>query len=337
MGWHIIKRISRKEIQPFEVEKPRLEAKVRQDPRFEEAKAQLLRRIRKENNFRENKELLDRFVTTLPDTFTTFRWKPPAEPSTEELFRLGKDYVVTLGEFTDYLAKSTRQRVTYAREGSPETVARKLYEQFVDDQLLKYEETQLEKRYPEFRNLMREYEEGILLFEATKIEVWDKAAQDSVGLRAFYEKAPERYRWEPRAETTIYRVGYSFKNEAREILSYARTHTAEEVKAKFNTDDVIKVTTEKAIVEKSRNPQLSTIEWKVGAVTGITENARARSLVFTKIENIIPAQNKTLQEARGYVIADYQDYLERQWVEELRKRYKVKVDQKVFKSLIREQ
>jgi peptidyl-prolyl cis-trans isomerase SurA len=73
----------------------------------------------------------------------------------------------------------------------------------------------------------------------------------------------------------------------------------------------------------------------VGGITGILENRRARSLTFTKIEDILPEQNKSLQEARGYVIADYQDYLEQEWVKTLRAKYKVKIDQKVFRSLIR--
>lgn len=335
LGWHIIKRISRKEIQPFPTEKPRLEGRVRKDARFEAAKKALLVKIRKNSNFEENAGLLNEFIGALTDTFTTFRWKAPSPASTATLFSLNGDYKVTLGEYAEYMAKANRDRVTYAREGDIESVARRLYASFIDDRLLKYEESQLENRYPEFRSLMREYEEGILLFEATKMEVWDKAAQDTTGLEKFYEGVAGKYRWAPRAKTTVYRIGTKFQEEAAAIRDYAQNHTAEEVKAKFNTDEVTKLVTEEETYEKFRNTDLSAIGWKVGAMTELDVNERSRNIKFLKIEEIMAETNKTLSEARGYVIADYQDQLERQWVADLRKNYEVNIDQKVFRSLIK--
>lgn len=335
LGWHIIKRISRKEIQPFQTEKARLEGKVREDARFEEAKKALLVRIRTESNFQENSNLLDQYITNLTDTFTTFRWKAPAQLSQDVLFSLEGGYEVTLGDLQTYYGKATRDRVTYAREGDKASVARRLYASFVDDQLLKYEESQLENRYPEFRNLMREYEEGILLFEATKMEVWDKASQDSVGLANFFKGIAGKYRWAPRARTTVYRISTNYKDQAEAIRAFAADHTAEEVKAKFNADEEVIVVTEEVTYEKFRNTDLSEITWEPGAMTSVIENQRSRSLKFFKIEEVIPEGNKTLGEARGYVIADYQDQLEKQWVEDLRSSYKVNIDQRVFRSLVR--
>lgn len=335
LGWHIIKRISRKDIQPFSMEKARLEGEVRKDPRFEEAKKALLVRIQDENNFNENTSLLNEYIGSLPDTFVTFRWKAPAIVSPEVLFSLDGGYDVTLGEFENYMSKATRDRVTLGRGGNSESVARTLYDQFVDDQLLKYEEAQLEKRYPEFRSLMREYEEGILLFEATKMEVWDKASQDTLGLEKFFEGVEGKYRWAPRAKTTVYRIGMNNQALVDSIRLYAKTHTAEEVKEYFNSDEAVVVVTEEAAFEKFRSAELGDVAWEAGAVTSAVENQRSRSLKFFKIEEILPASNKTLKEARGYVIADYQDQLEKQWVEKLRKDYEVKINQKVFRSLIR--
>ncbi len=213
-------------------------------------------------------------------------------------------FKATLGDLQTFYGKATRDRVTYAREGNKENVARRLYATFVDDQLLKYEETQLEKRYPEFRNLMREYEEGILLFEATKMEVWDKASQDSVGLANFFAGVAGKYRWAPRAKTTVYRISTNYQDQAEAIRNFAATHTAEEVKAEFNTDEQVKVVTEEVTYEKFRNTELSETTWEVGAMTDLIENQRSRSLKFFKIEELLPEGNKTLKEARGQVIAD---------------------------------
>ncbi len=334
-GWHIIKRISLKPIQPFSVEKARLDGIIRKDPRFEEAKAGMLTRIRRESNFRENAQLLDGYITSLPDSFVTFRWKAPQQPSKETLFTLGKDYKVTLGDFTNYLGDQTRQRASLARQGTAQDAARNLYQQFINDQLLKYEEAQLEVKYPEFKALMREYEEGILLFEATKLEVWDRASQDSLGLERFFATATGKYSWLERGRITTYRVGMSYKDQVAGIQEFARTHTAEEVKAKFNTAEAVVVTSEEGLYEKGRNPITAKMLWKVGGMSLAEDNTRSRSVVFYKIEEIVPPGPKTLNEARGYVVADYQDQLERDWVDGLRRKFKVQINQKIFDSLVR--
>jgi peptidyl-prolyl cis-trans isomerase SurA len=265
----------------------------------------------------------------------TFRWKAPQPPSKETLFTLGKDYRVTLGDFTNYLGDQTRQRAGLARQGTPQDAARNLYQQFINDQLLKYEEIQLEVKYPEFKALMREYEEGILLFEATRQEVWDRASQDSVGLERFFATATGKYSWLERGRITTYRVGMSYKDQVASIQEFARTHTAEEVKAKFNTAEGVVVTSEEGLYEKGRNPITAKMLWKVGGMSLAEDNTRSRSVVFYKIEEIVPPGPKTLNEARGYVIADYQDQLERDWVEGLRRKFKVQINQKIFDSLVR--
>ena len=335
VGWHIIKRISLKGLQPFAIEKARLDGIIRKDPRFEEAKLQMLDRIRVDNQFTENTSLLEGFLASLPDSFVTFRWKAPQPPSKDRLFSLKNNYVVTLGEFTDYLGDATRERATLAREGSAADVGRILYEQFIDDQLLKYEERQLETKFPEFKALMREYEEGILLFEATKMEVWDRATQDTVALDAFFKSVANKYSWLERGRIVTYRVAQEHKDKVTAIQEYAKTHTPEEVKNRFNTAEATVVTTDEAVHEKGRNPLTAKMLWQVGAVSAPEESNRSRGTLLYQLVEIIPPAPKTLNEARGYVIADFQDKLERDWVASLQKKYAVQINKAVFESLIR--
>lgn len=89
IGWHLIKRISRRSIQPFETEKNRLELKIKQDPRHYEARTAMLDRIRRENNFKEYPEVLQKFIASQNDTFFTFKWRAPDVKSEEPLFALG--------------------------------------------------------------------------------------------------------------------------------------------------------------------------------------------------------------------------------------------------------
>ncbi len=93
-----------------------------------------------------------------------------------------------------------------AKTTSPQDVAKSLYQDWLDDLCISYEEARLEDKYPDFRSLMREYEEGILLFEVTKMMVWDKASQDSTGLREFFSTHRQNYMWPERAEVTTITV-----------------------------------------------------------------------------------------------------------------------------------
>jgi len=336
IGWHIIKRISRPGIQPFDQQRSRLEQAVSKDSRLGISKAKMLAKIKKESNYQENLKVYNRFVETLNDTFLNFRWRPKIANPQDILFTLGKDFKPTLGEFGEYLRRSSRDRMRLARTGDVKGVARTLFDKFVDEQVLKFEETQLEIRNPDFKALMREYEEGILLFEATKMLVWDKASQDTVGLEKFFKGIVGKYKWRERANIEIYRISKQYESQANAIRDYAVAHTAEEVKAKFNTADQIIVNVEEKKLEKGRHPQVNKLRWEANSVTAIAVNDNTNTISFNKIISLLPPSNKTLQEARGYVIADFQDHLEREWIKELRKKYKVKIDEAVYKSLIKE-
>ncbi len=336
LGWHIIKRISRPGIQPFEREKSRLEQAVSKDSRLAIAKAKKLAEIKKQGNYREHKEVYDSFVSGLDKNFLTFRWRPNLPKPDQTLFTLGKNFKPTLGEFGEYLGRSSRDRMRLARSGDVNGVVRALYDSFVDEQVMKFQETQLEITNPDFKALMREYEEGILLFEATKMLVWDKASQDSVGLEKFFKGIVGKYKWRERAKVEIYRISKQYESQAKAIRDYAVAHTGEEVKAKFNTEDQIVVNVEEKLLEKGRHPQVNKLRWEIGTVTALDINDKTNTISFNKVLSLMPPSNKTLKEARGYIVADYQDHLEREWIKELRKEYKVKIRDKVYESLIKD-
>ena len=334
-GWHILKRVSKKELQDYNIERARLQNAVKKDARYEEARETMIKRIQKEGNLRKNEANYTAFVNGLDSTFLTFKWK--GEPNDNIIMELGDDYKVTVGEFAEYLTKASRKRLSAARKDGTERAVADLYADFVEEKTLAYEEMQLEAKYPEFRNLMREYEEGILLFEATKMLVWDKASQDTTGLKAFFEKTDKKkYQWKERVRTTTYEVGYEYRDIAEKVRQYAKDHTPTEVKAKFNTPEarVVKIAEEKTY-ERGRDEDMDKLKREKGFTSLLKISPKDKSNSFVKVEEVLPSAPKTLSEARGYVVADYQDYLEKQWVEQLRKDYEVKVNQKVLKSMMK--
>jgi len=327
-GWHIIKRISRKPIPEFERAKARLKTKIQKDSRFELAKMAMVKRIQQENNFTETTQSLKTFGASLGKDFTTYNWQAPKTKSAEVLFAVGTQKY-TLGDFTTYLEKASRQRMQLSN--TPPIIAlNELYENYKVESSLKYEERNLERKYPDFKALMREYREGILLFEITKREVWDKASQDTAGLANYYAKNKGKYKWKERARISQYSVTDVAATD--KIRKAARKDNAQQVLSKFNKDKEV-ITIKELIIERGRNQKLDEMEWEVGKLSTVEVDKATKSFNFMKIEEILPAGDKKLADARGYVVADYQDFLEKKWIEDLKKAYSVKVNKKTFKNL----
>ncbi len=332
-GWHIVRRITRKGIEPLETAKNKLKSRVQRDSRYELAKQSMIQRIKSENQFSENMAALDQLINTLDSNFLTYKWKAPEDKSTAPLMNLGMDQY-TVGDFTDYLGTNARRRMDFGTQHMQAAdAARYLYKDFVGEKCLRFEEKQLTRKYPEFRALMREYEEGVLLFEATKNLVWDRASQDTVGLEKYFENYKQKYQWDDRAVVSIYTLPDTFKSAISDLRALAAKKPAAETLSKFNKKGDRAMVREE-VYEKGRNKVVDALEWKSGTLSAVEVSKKDNSLNFMKVEKILPRSQKELKDARGYVVADYQDYLEKQWVEELRKLYTVTVNQEVFDSLI---
>jgi peptidyl-prolyl cis-trans isomerase SurA len=342
IGWHIIKRISKKEIDPEDIAKRRIQTKMQENKkksktpkynRLNKAEQSMLNRIKKEGNFIENKKIIDDFVTTLDSSFITYKWKAPENKPEDVIFTLGNDFKATLAEFQDFCQRNSK-RMRMGNQMEIPALVNLMYDEFVDENCMKYEESQLDVKYPEFKSLMREYEEGILLFEATKILVWDKASQDSVGLAEFYSSHKDNYKWNERAVASHYTLKAEHADLIDKVQKEAKKNTAEEVLEKFNKEEPVLSVQEK-VFEKDKSTFPEKLSWAAESVSEVEVNKRSKALSFYKIEKILPPSEKTLKEARGYVIADYQDYLDKKWLEELKKDYKVKVNHAVFESLVK--
>lgn len=337
IGWHIIKRISVKDNASLPKQKAALQNQIKSDDRFTIAKESMVERIKKESNFKENRTTLNNIIATLQadtsNSFLTYKWKAPAKPNKETLFSFGDGMVVSAGDFENYLQRSSRTRQQMSRQGI-ETVVKSLYNDYISESALKYEEKQLEDKYPEFKSLMREYEEGVLLFEVTKMEVWDKASQDTTGLKAFYDGNMAKYQWEDRSVVSEYSLVATSKEQINQIREYCKDHSPEDVLAKFNGDGPETILSFKSkSYEKGRNEMLDKMKWEVGQISPVSINKRNKAMEFFKIEEILPPGQKSLQEARGYVVADYQDFLETQWLTSLKNEYKVNVSNKVLNKM----
>mgnify|MGYP000164657117 CR=1 FL=1 len=342
VGWHIVKRISKKETEPFDIAKRRLQTKILENTKKQRsskytrqaiAKDAMVARIKKDGNFKETPGVLSTFTKSLDSTFVTPKWKTPTTGRDKVLFTFSNGLSFNVGDFADYARRSSL-RMRASNRNNIDELVQNIYDGYVEESCLKYEESQLEAKYPEFKSLMREYEEGILLFEATKILVWDKASQDTVGLKAFHSKNPNKYMWDERAEVTVYTLKADHMDVKPQVKAMALKKDSEEILKNINKIENILAIQSKTI-EKGKDDKLSKVKWEAGAMTDWTTNPRNKAQSFMKIKKILPPEAKTLKDARGYVIADYQDNLEKEWLQELRDNYKVNIDRKVFEGMIK--
>lgn len=338
VGWHVVRRLGRRSPGTYEDTRQALLARVKRLRRFDAARRDLAEDLRERYGFRQNDAVLDTFFVSLTDSFLDYQWTPRLADADAEAFSLGEDGRATLGEFVSFLQRSAGDRVRARGQASPEAVARSLYRRYLTEQTLAYAEGRLDEDNLDFANLMREYREGILLFEATKQNVWDAAGLDTAGLEAFFAEHRDDYQWAERAVVDEYLVSAGAGDDvAADLAKAARKRPAAEVLARFNAEDSTAVLHAERRIERGREDALDAAKWRRGTVVGPIPDERSDAQRVLVIREVLPPTAKALDEARGYVIADYQDELERRWVEELAAEYEVEMNDEAFEALVREQ
>ena len=331
IGYHIIKRLEKIDLEPYPQFEAKNTASIKKDSRYETQKEKVIENIKVSAQYKLNKNVLDAFASKQTEELYTYKWKP-TEMKDEVLFTFGgkKDYM--LSEFMTYLKSNTRKRLRFDKKDPITQSVESLLNDYVKESTLKYEQSNLEARHPEYKSLMREYEEGILLFEASKEEVWDKASKDTLGLYTFYEQNKSNYMWLPRADVATYTVKADGK-KSQDVYKCAKKKNDEKLLEKFNKKETI-LTSEVEKIERASKGQEG-MEWKEGARSEYNYDAKTGIGSFKKILKIYEPTIKTLQEARGYVIADYQDKLEKEWVKKLKNKYQVNLNKEVIDQMIK--
>ncbi|QCR23387.1 peptidylprolyl isomerase [Pontibacter sp. SGAir0037] len=199
-GWHIIRLIEKRGLPSFEDMEQSLRAKVAKDSRSELNKTAFLKRIKAENNFTENEAAKTAALGKVTDELLQGKWNYDAADKAlkQNLFSIqGKNY--TVGDFFAYAKAEQRPRTT----GTAPHAFSLLYDNYVNKALLDYEKANLEQKYPDYRMLVKEYHDGILLFQLMDEKVWSKAVEDTTGLKTYFEQNKEKYKWGERAQATI--------------------------------------------------------------------------------------------------------------------------------------
>ena len=328
-GYHIIKLVETTPPSDFEAEKVRLEERIERDMRGKISEEIAMKRIMNDNNFKENTKVKDAYIATIDSTLAMGMYQPSDKINTQKvIFTIGNESC-KLEEFVDYIVGHQK------RQGflSSSAYAYELYDAFLKAKVFAYEDACLEEKYPELRNLVREYHDGILLFDVSLREVWDKANKDHEGLTVFFKANKKQYTWdEPRYK------GW---------LIYAKTDLAAKA-----AKQIVKGTSDKAKVDSILNERVNLdsvtyvkVEyglWTAGKNAAVdVYGFKDKTATYTASEEypVVVAVGKVLKrpeeynDDRGKIVTDYQDYLEKLWIASLREKYPVVINEEVWNAL----
>ncbi|MDR0686627.1 MAG: peptidylprolyl isomerase [Dysgonamonadaceae bacterium] len=324
-GFHIAKLIETREPASYEEKKDIIKNQLFGYGYFIPLHRRAIERLKQENYFRKNEaaygDLLSLSETIYP---SDAEYYDTISGDTSELFSVG-DRRFTVADFAEYMKTNNHSPYTL----STEFLADRL-ENYEYQSIIKERDANLEDRYPEFRNLMQEYRDGIILFEIKNREIWNKASTDSAGLADFFAANREKYAWDsPRFK------GYVVLTKDEETAKQLRKQTAkmqpeEAVRyalENFNVGEVSYVKVEKGLFAKGDNIFVDRKIFKSGDVE-FPENFSD----FLLIGKTLKAPESP-EDVKNPIIIDYQDYLEKLWIERLNDKYPVKIYREALESI----
>lgn len=328
-GYHILKLIDKKPVPPLSEVKNEIKQKIEKDSRSDLSRTALTNKVKAKYGFTENVAAKDEIFATVDTSLLDGKWKPTDMTLSKNLFKVG-DIEANQSDFLIYIIRNQKSKRT---TNNVKVAFNNLYEDFVEQKCLDVEEKQLENEYPDFKMLMREYRDGILLFDLTDRMVWTKAVKDTAGLKIFYETDKTKYQWGNRADVEIYNcTDIALGNTVRKLIE--KKKTAEAIMSQINVPGVKgKVSVISGKYEKGQYDLIDKTDWTVGVKPNIINTDSSVTIIF--IKQMVGPEPKLLTEAKGYIVSDYQEYLEKNWIEELRAKYPIVVNEDVLRSLIK--
>jgi peptidyl-prolyl cis-trans isomerase SurA len=327
-GWHIIKLLEKRAPGSLEETRSFLESKINQSYLSSVSKRTFIGRLRKEYNFSLNHDAYRWLVNNTDSLKIKGLVRYPSEQIPAGNIYSFADQYLTVREFVN----SLETRSSMIKTSIPSVFIDKSLETISDDHIIKYENSRLEKKYPEFRYLMKEFHDGMLLFEISEKEIWNRAQEDSAGLKDYYEANKHMYMASRSIDAIIYtlRQKGSDKQFRTLLRRVSRRQDAEKrLNERYNKggDTLLYVTNGRWY--RGDEPDLDNLRWTKG-LHFFQTNGYPSAIVISKVTDPAPMP---LNEIKGELMAGYQNDLELTWIRQLKEKYPVKIDDAVLKEV----
>ncbi len=329
-GIHLIKLVKKIPLQPFDSIQDNLARRVENDSRATVAKEAYQEKVKKQFGFKQYPDNFNKVVAAVSKIDKEQGLKADNFKSyTETLFELGGKKYNQL-DFIVYAENLTRGNLL----GNRETAMNDLYKMYQASMLNELQQNELEKSNTEYKNLVTEYRDGILLFDLMDRNVWSKATKDSIGLTAFYNEHKAKYSWQPGFEGTVYQSASEVDLNKLKTALNSGTDVNQALNQINTPENPAKISQQSGRFEYTRFP-VDKSYFAENKPSNVFRNDDGTYSMVVALKLYPASEAKSLDEARGFVVADYQDYLEKKWNQELKNKYPMKVEEKTLKSIIK--
>ena len=327
-GFHIIKRISWKDVDSFDALKKDIERKVAKDARSVKTQASFVSKLKNEYGFKsKSKKGLKWFYQNMDSTYHFGEFKATDYSKKKVLFKLDKKKF-RANDFAKYLEKNYRG----ARKEDPTIVVDKQYKLWEDETILNYEESKLAGKYLAYKALITEYHDGILLYEVMSDKVWNKAMRDTTGLKAFYESNSDKYQWGERVDAEVYECGSMLLAQQTVKLLSMDSLTSTDIVMVVNESSSLNVKFRKGKFDTTKTGFISAT--KSPLQNGVNEIYEYNDKYYVVVVNDkLPAGPKKFDEAKGAITSDYQNYLEKNWMLEIEGNHDIVINKEALYSI----
>lgn len=329
-GWHIVKLLEVKSLASFEELKPTIEKKISRDTRSQVSKDAFIQDRIAEYGLKEYSKSLTPFYTWVDSTYTDSKWSiDPTWKMSKTLFSIAKTKY-TQKQFAEYLlGQMKRTKIANKKKLPVQSIVDEKYKSYKDAMVIEYEKDRLEDKYPNFKSLLQEYHDGILLFELSDQKVWKKATADSLGLDGYYQEHKMENMWPERVEAVIYKsLDDSIAKEVKLMVTDSLSNDS--ISKTVNVESQLNLVMDEGLFAKEDDDIFSKVEWKRGVSEIVLLNSQ---FIFVNITDILLPSPKSLDEAKGLYISNYQEVLEKEWIQALRTKYPTVINKEVLYSI----
>ena len=321
-GWHILKLISKTPVEPYEKIKVDLEQKVKRDSRSKIIRQKMLEKLKQQYKISQpSLESVAAFIE-INDADDTWMVEASIEP---QVFLKIESQEFLYKDFLDLLNKNKR---SFNISTGKSKFISKQYALFLENNLFQYKKNNLINENEDYANVLKEYEEGLLLFDIMENKIWKGAQLDSIGLKSYYNENTSKFMSNSKISATIARSNKKKKLKAVKKL-WSQGLSTETISQKLNKRD-------QALIFSSGDFEIDNplIPKNIFFKKGISEIFRLDdNYVLLNIRNIEAPQVLSFEDAKGAVISNYQNVLESEWLETLRNKYPIVINRKILNDL----
>lgn len=333
-AWYIIKRLEKSKIATYEEVKPILEAKIKKSSRYDLAKNAFADSLFANWQLKMDEGVLQNLKTKTLTGFEKNENNYVAVDQPKKVIYGANGYSIDENQ----LGHSIEENLSYSKGLAGESRFNAIYKRAFTDQMLNLYKSYLSNTNSDYGNLVKEYKEGILLFDQMEKNVWSKAMEDTTGLKNYFDNNRNKFNYNERALVSAFvfkdsKKAKAFSKLATKNKNWSDSLILEKLKSigwVQNTD----FTYDQLNIEKGNHPLSASILWVPGFTKAIAIPTKSEFGVF-KTDAITPARQKEFDEVKGFVVAAYQEEIEKNWIKSLRNKYPVVVNQEVFEQLIK--